>query len=124
MRISDWSSDVCSSDLGSGQIIPEFVSIPGTLGKKLIALPLDVQSKLKTEAVETVTGGTGTRPITKHIMWYDLQPEHAAQVFDGSRIRTVKEQIIHRIKKAKKAAPSYVARPQGDRKSTRLNSSH
>src|SRR3546814_5675508 len=32
MRISDWSSDVCSSDLGSGAIGIEFASFYRTLG--------------------------------------------------------------------------------------------
>src|SRR3546814_680909 len=49
MRISDWSSDVCSSDLGSGSSIgnrhsDSFYSVPHSRGTKRIAPPKGVSN--------------------------------------------------------------------------------
>src|SRR3546814_18123735 len=49
MRISDWSSDVCSSDLGSGSSIgnrhsDSFYSVPHSRGTKRIAHPKGVSN--------------------------------------------------------------------------------
>src|SRR3546814_10941542 len=46
MRISDWSSDVCSSDLTSFTLLPEFTPRPVLTDNNLSALPSDFQQHI------------------------------------------------------------------------------
>lgn len=98
---------------GKGEIIPDFISVPGTLGKKLTALPLDLQKKIYSEGVDVVIGGTAAKPVSKRYTWTELQPSHAAQVFDGPKIRSLKEQVSYRVKKVKAIAPPYTVTKEG-----------
>jgi hypothetical protein len=98
---------------GKNELIPDFVTVHGTLGKKLLALPIDLQTKVYTEGVEVVIGGTASKPATKRYTWHELQPGHAAQVFDGERIRSQKEQIAYRVRKVKSVLPPYAPTTEG-----------
>src|SRR3546814_5884336 len=114
MRISDWSSDVCPSDLGQGAVehhVHRVVEI-GALG--VLA---------QRDLLETVEGGA------------DFGVGHAGEAWIGSD-RTILPGVgshprppvcrrsafpSARMSRVRFAYPGYVVR---DRKSTRLNSSH
>src|SRR3546814_5624549 len=101
MRISDWSSDVCSSDLG-----------------------LDDARRVDVEIL-----GEGAQPDAKVRVWRPEQRSAAAVIFEIVDVAAdVRTGGAHRIDIA--ALPAVGARgAEGervaeDRKSTRLNSSH
>src|SRR3546814_9770661 len=103
MRISDWSSDVCSSDLKS------IVAVAEGAGLSSVALVTDMNQPLGqaagnalevAECIELLTGGTGDRRFCEVTL-------------------ALAEEMLLLGGFAGEAA---VAR--ADRKSTRLNSSH
>lgn len=98
---------------GQGNLIPDFIAVQGTLGKKLLALSADLQRKVHTEGVEVVIGGTASRPTTKRFSWHELQPSHAAQAFNGAGLRTIKEQVAYRVKKVKSVSAAYSVTDEG-----------
>lgn len=100
---------------GKNELISDFVGLQGTLGKKLGDLPVDLQKKVYSEGVEVVIGGTASKPNSKRYAWHELQPGHAAQVFDNGRIRDLKEQVFYRAKKVKSVLPAYSVTGEGIR---------
>src|SRR3546814_10466951 len=115
MRISDWSSDVCSSDLNIGAARAAFfptISLTGTLGTLSTAL-----SGLFKDGSYTYTGSPGA----------------SLPLFDFGRrsgnleyARASQKVAVATYEKAVQTAFREVsdALAQRDRKSTRLNSSH
>src|SRR3546814_8308268 len=97
MRISDWSSDVCSSDLGSGEVdhhvLHAGLQPRGAAAVQHEAVGGNQQHLEEDEEVEDVAGQKGA--VDAH----ELELEEGVEV-----------------------APAVV--PAADRKSTRLNSSH
>src|SRR3546814_10468710 len=100
MRISDWSSDVCSSDLTKAGGEWRFTHLKGRFGdsdlagRLTVSLPDDrllLKADLATQSLDIIDVGP--------FIGYD--PERLARQGKAGAIRTV-----------------------GDRKSTRLNSSH
>src|SRR3546814_9163423 len=98
MRISDWSSDVCSSDL-----LGEAHRYPDPLGGDLKRL---LAAKHGVEAPQIVLGN-GSHELLMQL----------AQVFAGPGVDVVMSQFGF-------AVYAIAAQAVGDRKSTRLNSSH
>src|SRR3546814_6673306 len=100
MRISDWSSDVCSSDLGSE-------GLSGTVEPPSSMLP-STRPRTASEASPAVTRPSPlrSRPL---FHWYSMLP------------------LDHRVELGSDFGEPYsteVYTPSRDRKSTRLNSSH
>src|SRR3546814_3154656 len=109
MRISDWSSDVCSSDL----------SIGGTIGRVddiavAIAAAVEEQNAATAEIARNVQeAADGTRNVTGSI---DGVMKAASRTGSAvSQVMTAAEAL---------SAQAATMRQQVDRKSTRLNSSH
>src|SRR3546814_9034474 len=107
MRISDWSSDVCSSDLGSGAIGIEFASFYRTLGCEVTVV--EVMDRVLPVEDEEISG-LAKKAFEKQGMKIHL----------GTNVTALK-----------KAADSVTAtlkdkagKESQDRKCTRLNSSH
>src|SRR3546814_7765215 len=110
MRISDWSSDVCSSDLGSHRV---------PRGDASARVP-DVLRDLGSKA------GMGNgernmlpRPFSSVTLWERPKPRASAPSpakagGEAARLRTIGS-------RANERTPAVLA---GDRKSTRLHSSH
>src|SRR3546814_5515898 len=101
MRISDWSSDVCSSDLFAGDLVQ-----PG-MAEALIEATMD-----RWNAIDIIVNNAG----------YVLNAR-AERMTDEEwdRMLTIHATVPLRILRA--AAPHMIKADQ-DRKSTRLNSSH
>src|SRR3546814_3994633 len=103
MRISDWSSDVCSSDLRAIQFLRQRLKAPGNLRNLVDAI---VALSRALEQLEIVDHDEAD-------VIPPLQPAGAgAQRGDGQAWRIVDEQR------------QFLQLPRRDRKSTRLNSSH
>src|SRR3546814_4922566 len=60
MRISDWSSDVCASDLQEGMV--EYEQIHGEDRSRLHAGDLDIAAFLDAETLETIALDSPTEP--------------------------------------------------------------
>src|SRR3546814_6628831 len=97
MRISDWSSDVCSSDLAE-------------LKPALKLLATTIEKRARQLKGVTKTGRT-------HLM--DAMPIRFDQELSGWA-----SQIRHGIERLDATQPRLLQLALGDRKSTRLNSSH
>src|SRR3546814_8683013 len=106
MRISDWSSDVCSSDLG----IDRF---------PIIILAAEMQSGFTAEA----------RPVISKINLASIAFGLAAHVIVGQRL-SVERLLVQRcprsgcIRQCQHRQAIFPGGTAEDRKSTRLNSSH
>src|SRR3546814_10892296 len=113
MRISDWSSDVCSSDLTQGQqSTPAFIQ-GGTLGDSRERSRLD-NPFLNADAraliaSELLAGGLRSNSLTSRTA---LSAADIAAIADGS-FRFVTARLLDDL-----------GRRAEDRKSTRTNSSH
>src|SRR3546814_6059600 len=68
MRISDWSSDVCSSDLANLRILHEFRS--AEQGKDPLRLPLS----LHPDQVELDVGGLAADRLCRRLAEHDVHP--------------------------------------------------
>src|SRR3546814_995753 len=109
MRISDWSSDVCSSDLQHG-IAPILIAAPNTPEETLRRIA-DFGGGYTYCVARTGVTGTETGMTLNHGALFESLARHAAPPpVLGFGI----------------SAPAHVraALKAGDRKSTRLNSSH
>src|SRR3546814_6234346 len=117
MRISDWSSDVCSSDLPhtgflDSEAQPFGCSVRSARGTRLALLPPSFLSSspatvrsARTDAVKEASAGL-VRPAA--------QRGHGPARLDGTRARAT---VAVKVMKSGETAGQ-------DRKSTRLNSSH
>src|SRR3546814_7717826 len=106
MRISDWSSDVCSSDLKSAQNIVELVVECLTLDLQLIA-DLTVVVLAVQRLVEHKSGGIGGKPvivaarlqfvlaIAKDILQRDTVADFPARGVGDPPGLNPREQILH-----------------------------
>src|SRR3546814_7096513 len=99
MRISDWSSDVCSSDLALGMVRPDIIQFHGSETPEWLAVvkrlaPADIWKAVGLKDAETLTRMRKYHGIADRIL-FDAP---AAALPGGTGTR--------------------------DRKSTRLNSSH
>src|SRR3546814_7845790 len=100
MRISDWSSDVCSSDLGTSYHLIK-AAAPGAFHPKITMLLGESKARLMVGSANlTALGLGGNKEQVASITWSSDAPENA---------------------KFFMSALAYLRR---DRKSTRLNSSH
>src|SRR3546814_3859095 len=104
MRISDWSSDVCSSDLGAGKTTC-FYSVMGLVKPDSGRVLLDGEDI------------TGLPMYRRAILGLGYLPQETS-IFRGL---TIEKNILTVLELAE---PDKAARQQRDRKSTRLNSSH
>src|SRR3546814_5006823 len=113
MRISDWSSDVCSSDLKEGG------------GDKIARIAMDLQLLLGEGGLKVSVSGREKHPYS---IWKKMQERHISfeQLTDVMAFRVITERaedcyralgIIHQ---RYKMVPGRFK----DRKSTRLNSSN
>src|SRR3546814_10497528 len=109
MRISDWSSDVCSSDLWFQR------------NKRLMMSKQEIKDEMRQ---------SDGAPELKQ-----AQRQRAHEILSGSARKAVSEatvvltnpthfSVALRYRPGTDAAPVVVARGRGDRKSTRLHSSH
>src|SRR3546814_10338594 len=108
MRISDWSSDVCSSDIGKlpdPTVAAALQRVPG------IQVQNDRNNELSTDRIrgltDILTTVNGREVVTTTGRGFDLQDVPAEAL---ARIDAFKSQTADQI--------------EGYRKSTRLNSSH
>src|SRR3546814_4490146 len=111
MRISDWSSDVCSSDLVVGLRVPG----PGLqrLDVPDVALDLVVQDQRVDLVLARERGGVdGVEPGEDRLVEID------------SRFAALGTEVVDPVVMAVVADLGRVDRVEPDRKSTRLNSSH
>src|SRR3546814_4485595 len=108
MRISDWSSDVCSSDLGIGGVIGGNSSTERALA---IALDAAAQEGFRTR----MFGGEDMARLPLYNPRATMRTDDERAFVDA--VRDASALII--------ASPGYHGSISGvDRKSTRLNSSH
>src|SRR3546814_7264040 len=114
MRISDWSSDVCSSDLGplgnvirdiAGTFIPSGFSVAAPVFEHFSAPEI-----LRAEVEQDIEHGLLTKTAI-----------HPDQI---SVIHSVYRPEIHEMNEARAILSQEAPAVFGDRKSTRLNSSH
>src|SRR3546814_2568070 len=101
MRISDWSSDVCSSDLGLLTAGEAHVAGQGEFAADAGGAPANRRNG----------HNRGTREARQHVR-QRLQPGRTGR--QGSRLLERSEEVVVGQEEAL----------DGDRKSTRLNSSH
>src|SRR3546814_4835031 len=133
-RISDWSSDVCSSDLDA------LLAMARAAQPGMTNLPADPETlaAMLTASVARMTaadGGTGDTAALWFIVWHDGAAIGACAIFPTvgaawpfysyrrDRVRTV-SQALGRSITLETLAPSNHFDGAADRKSTRLNSSH
>src|SRR3546814_8230577 len=115
MRISDWSSDVCSSDLSGVKQRLETQEVSG-----------ESESSFDLELTQYSDGGW---------IWFDIAADQEPAIFEGAEWTT--EDAPVRTGKASIGITTYnkpdycvstlqnlADAPEADRKSTRLNSSH
>src|SRR3546814_7674288 len=122
MRISDWSSDVCSSDLQDGARTPalaeqrcRFLGLPGT-GRRAIAQK----------------DGVGDKGAPRMVDADQRIVQDAPQRLDGTEVRVLAPGQIGEMTGGEPQPPlllvvvveQRIAPGHQDRKSTRLNSSH
>src|SRR3546814_5355432 len=149
MRISDWSSDVCSSDLGAGRASDR------TQGPSMLYHAFDMQKSWLSRASALATAGAqAMQHPSNPLGYFGASPlfasalevfAHAAAprgkpafdlyetVVDGETVR-VSEAVAARKPRGQRKHFKHKGTPKGagaapkllivDRKSTRLNSSH
>src|SRR3546814_1565432 len=114
MRISDWSSDVCSSDLGNVLAGARHITLAGSIAyvttdAGLVVLDLTVPLQPKVTAQLPLTDARASAIQFRYLWVTDAE---GVKLFDVTDLT----QPV--------AVPSGTVRLAEDRKSTRLNSSH
>src|SRR3546814_8977020 len=112
MRISDWSSDVCSSDLDAAKVKASYLAAIA-LGKETCAL---IDRKHATELLGTMLGGYNISPLIDLLDNDELAPVAA----EGLKKTLLVFDAFHDIQEKANKGNNYAQ----DRKSTRLNYSH
>src|SRR3546814_1768368 len=102
MRISDWSSDVCSSDLHDWVVRPQLRTVPGVTEVNSIG-------GYRKEYV--------VAPIPARLAGFGLTVEEVIDALESNNANVGAGYI-------ERSGSQYLIRVPGDRKSTRLNSSH
>src|SRR3546814_8685083 len=119
MRISDWSSDVCSSDLGSAEVRLADAPINGGTGTKLTyAVKAQVGGKLAQIGARLIDGVAAKMADDFFSKFNAIVGGPAAAEGGGAAAQDAQ---------APEIAPEMAigaAATTADRKSTRLNSSH
>src|SRR3546814_10056351 len=127
MRISDWSSDVCSSDLHVIEAICGTQGCPVRLGYSLPAWQAQATQVLRLEAQEPTCHASAIGGNDHHAQ---RRAQHRSQRTQLPLIRGHVVQIVMRIEVAFVQGKCRLSLDIGykqlglDRKSTRLNSSH
>src|SRR3546814_3890895 len=134
MRISDWSSDVCSSDLGNGQrrrsAIPEWFALHQLLkgrrrrGRRIekieeLLMALGIQE----EGALIEDGGLGFPPRAREHEFRELLSAQGSCAAEH-RLELGRSPDLDDIILARRGASVGTGVLCQDRKSTRLNSSH
>src|SRR3546814_8032659 len=115
MRISDWSSDVCSSDLQGDPLDPS-VQVGAQASEDQLHKILGYIDIGKAEGAQCLVGGAKALPGGALDQGYFVQPT----VFVGqNHMRIFQEEIFGPV-----LAVTTFKTVKEDRKSTRLNSSH
>src|SRR3546814_7082124 len=125
MRISDWSSDVCSSDLGVGGhgAYPHTTKDPIVLASRIVgALQTLVSREVSPLDSAVVTVGSFHAGAKHNI----IPAEAKLQLTVRSYTDAVRDQLLDGIARIAKGEAIAAGLPKDkiDRKSTRLNSSH
>src|SRR3546814_1170058 len=85
MRISDWSSDVCSSDLEIDGVLHEYSTIEG-----LQEDVLEVLLNLKDVAIRMGTGESSTLTLAKSgpgiVTAADIKTDHNVEILNGEHV--------------------------------------
>src|SRR3546814_4136907 len=97
MRISDWSSDVCSSDLAAGILRKNHATVP-------------VSRPISRSVIGRRTRASAS--LLEPVFWIKIYLRHAKAAFD---LLGLHDHINQQLEQAANVV---------DRKSTRLNSSH
>src|SRR3546814_4069667 len=111
MRISDWSSDVCSSDLVNDLLGKKLAEMEQREGRKPGGR---ARKRLKEDLVHELLPRAFVKPSRTDAM---LDLEHGLCIVDSSSRKSA-EGVVSEIRNALGSFPAL------DRKSTRLNSSH
>src|SRR3546814_5300019 len=123
MRISDWSSDVCSSDLEVGRLAAHLVERARPLGHAQAGLLPDLARQAVDEALALVDHTAGWRPVVRAVATPVLHQQEALVAHDE---RPTDDPVTHGYILARgglaRLGSTAALLPQ-DRKSTRLNSS-
>src|SRR3546814_9068117 len=106
MRISDWSSDVCSSDLAARRV-PMIIEVPS----------------VSPDALEMSNGGPPSDVVPSNVAPSDVAPSDLAPAPDEIVV-TAREAPPPGDPLQEANIKSYRVIQSVDRKSTRLNSSH
>src|SRR3546814_5256819 len=126
MRISDWSSDVCSSDLGHRAIGFDMDPL-AVLMNRVWTSPIDETAlDLELKAVMKAAATVDLRSHSLH--WHDEETRAFVKFwFDGPQRRAL-TRLAYVIDRRRRRRPSEQRRVAldaiSDRKITRLNSSH
>src|SRR3546814_5168125 len=115
MRISDWSSDVCSSDLKNRFIPEEKGRLVTAFLERFFEryVSYDFTAELE-ESLDDISGGRAQWQKVLDAFWRDFKPKTAE----------VMEQKPSEVTQALDEFLAPMLFPDRDRKSTRLNSSH
>src|SRR3546814_7088265 len=126
MRISDWSSDVCSSDLASGQVKIKVTAVDagGRSRQQIFDLDVTAVADMPTLSLVSSTGNTlehaGGIAISLEATLADTD---GSEVIDTITISNVPAGISFN-QGVNLVGGVWQFEAQRDRKSTRLNSSH
>src|SRR3546814_18340279 len=94
MRISDWSSDVCSSDLEVGRLAAHLVERARPLGHAQAGLLPDLARQAVDEALALVDHTAGWRPVVRAVATPVLHQQEALVAPDRSEERSVGKECV------------------------------
>src|SRR3546814_4744467 len=130
MRISDWSSDVCSSDLQAGVARPDEQLVDIVLVERIAHPGKDIESSLGPEPRPEIRQRIAIDPSIGRRRRIGREVRPIAAVIAQIDLASLIEQPRRRIRLGAEAERPFrdawqaLTRNITDRKSTRLNSSH